>query len=53
MVRTKKNKRNKRNKKTKKRVYSLKDYKSGDGMLTMPGDQVYGTIYIQCLLITL
>ena len=33
-VKTKRNKRNKRNKKTKKRVYSLKDYKSGDGMLT-------------------
>ena len=29
-----KTKRNKRNKRTKKRVYNLKDYKSGDGMLT-------------------
>ncbi len=34
MVKTKRNKRNKRNKRTKKRVYNLKDYKSGDGMLT-------------------
>tara|TARA_X000000368_G_scaffold399059_1_gene369676 strand:- start:2405 stop:3013 length:609 start_codon:yes stop_codon:yes gene_type:complete len=38
MVKTSKNKKNKKNrknkKKTKKRVFKLKDYKSGDGMLT-------------------
>ena len=31
---TKKNKKNKKYKRTKKRVFKLKDYKSGDGMLT-------------------